>query len=68
MWGLSAIRERGHVLGSERNWRVDWRLLLLDDMLERFVLLYFYVMRCALPALLSIDVECGMLCSHPKIQ
>ena len=36
VWGLSAIRDSGHVLGSERNWRVDWRLLvvLVDDMLE----------------------------------
>jgi len=31
--GSSAIMERGQVLGRERNFRVDWRLLL-DDILD----------------------------------
>jgi len=39
--GSSAIMERGQVLGRERNFRVDWRLLL-DDILDG-VLIVSYV-------------------------
>jgi len=44
--GSSAIMERGQVLGRERNFRVDWRLLLDDILLDCWSIVS-YVPFCA---------------------